>query len=834
VKLPLSWLAAHVDLSPVTADDGTVDVDRLVDVMSLNGLEVEEVTTPGAGTRGVRTARVLDWAPHPDADKLRVAHVTGPGGEGSIELVCGAANFDTGDVVAHAFPGSSIPGMEMAQREIRGVVSNGMLASARELQLGDDHDGILVLPPDTPLGQPITELLPLGEPVIEVAVQADRGDHLSVLGVARDLAAILDTSWSAPEVPEALPTAGVPVELATDGCASFVAWSLEDVRVQPSPLWLQQRLAQCGVRSIDVVVDVTNYVMLELGQPLHAFDLDQLRGPALHVRRSAGGEQLTTLDDQVRTLEPGDLVIDDAERPVSLAGVMGGLDTEVSATTTRVLIEAAVWDPAAIRATSRRLGLVSEASQRFERRVDPAGAARAAARAVALLTELAGARPVATTHAVSDPAPAFTARPVVEVDTERVRRLLAVAELDPARQAALLTRAGAEVEAAGSGRLRVTPPTWRGDLVREADLAEEVARLHGYEAVPAELPTLATTGGLSPAQRAEREVRDLARAAGFHEAVTRPFVGEDALEGLVPTDGRVELANPLAKDAAAMRPTLVEGLLQAVRRNVGQGRAGTALFELGRIFRPVADPLAAALDGAHETLDAADWRWRDPDGAELPVQPRSLAFAAQGLRLGDEWLDVDDRWSVHDVLAAIDEVVRRLLPGGLPGRLERVPVERVGFHPGRTVALHLAGHEVGLVAQLHPDEADRRDLPEPVVVGELVLEPFLRAVDRGVAPVTARPLVKHPALTIDVALVADDAVPYATLEAAVRAGAGTLLDGLWWFDEYRGEQVGEGRRSVAVRLRLQDAERQLTEDDEKQVIEAVARAAEEVGATLRR
>jgi phenylalanyl-tRNA synthetase beta chain len=845
VKLPLSWLAAHVDLSTtvVARDDGSIDVDRLVDVMSLNGLEVEEVTTPGAGTRGVRTARVLDWAPHPDADKLRVAHVTGEAGEGSIELVCGAANFDVGDVVAHAFPGSSIPGgvgpggptgMQMAQREIRGVVSNGMLASTRELQLGDDHDGILVLPPDTPLGVAITDLLPVGEPVIEVAVQADRGDHLSVLGVARDLAAILDTSWSEPEVPEPSSEPGIPITLATDGCASFVAWTLEDVRVQPSPPWMQQRLAQCGVRSIDVVVDVTNYVMLELGQPLHAFDLDRLRGPELTVRRSDGGDVLTTLDDQERVLQPGDLVIDDAERPVSLGGVMGGRDTEVSATTTRVLIEAAIWEPASIRRTSRRLNLVSEASQRYERRVDPEGAARGAARAAQLLTRLAGARAVATTHVVTQPAPSFVQRAPIEVDATHVQRLVAVADLDAERQAALLVRAGAHVEDAGAQRLRVTPPTWRGDLDREADVAEEVARLHGYEAIPAVLPALATTGGLTAAQRAEREVRELVRARGFHEAVTRPFVGQDALEGVVPTTGRVALANPLAKDAAAMRPTLLEGLLQAVRRNVGQGRAGTALFELGRIFRPVDDALAAALDGARARVGGADWRWHDPRGAQLPVQPRTLGLVAQGLRMGDDWLDPDQRWSVEDCLAAIDEVVGRLTAGASVGRLERVPVEREGLHPGRTVALHLGGHEVGLVGQLHPDEADRRDLPEPVLAGELLLEPFLRAVERGTAPVAARPLVKHPALTIDVALVADEDVPYARLDAAVHRGAGDLLDGSWWFDEYRGEQVGPGRRSVAVRLRLQSPDRQLTDEDEKRVIEAIALEAEAEGATLRR
>ncbi|MEX1177602.1 MAG: phenylalanine--tRNA ligase subunit beta [Nitriliruptor sp.] len=836
MKLPLSWLATHVDLSTtaVARPDGSVDVDALVDVMSRNGLEVEEVTTPGAGTQGVRTARVLDWAPHPDADKLRVAHVTGEGGEGSIELVCGAANFDTGDVVAHAFPGTAIPGMMMEAREIRGVLSNGMLASSRELELGDDHDGILILPPDTPLGVPLTDLIPLGEPVIEIAVQADRGDHLSVLGVARDLAAILDTTWSAPQVPVPHADPGVPVELRTDGCAAFVAWSLENVTVQPSPPWLQQRLAQCGVRSIDVVVDVTNYVMLELGQPLHAFDLGQLRGPALTVRRSAGDEQLVTLDDQERTLRAGDMVIDDAERTVSLAGVMGGRDTEVSATTTQVLIEAAVWEPAAIRATSRRLNLVSEASQRFERRVDPNGAGRAAARAVQLLTELAGARPVGTTVVTTAPAPDYAVTPTIEVDTARIRRLVAVDALDTDRQAAVLGRSGSEVEVVDDHRLRVTPPSWRGDLLRPADLAEEVARLHGYDAIPAELPALPTAGGLTAAQRTEREVRDLVRAAGLHEAVTRPFVGVAALEGVVPTEGRVELANPLAKDAAAMRPSLVEGLLQAVRRNVGQGRPGTALFELGRTFRPVDDELATVLDGARAVLGGPEWRWRDRDGRDLPVQPRALGLAAQGLRLGDDWLDPEDRWSVQDLLAVLDAAVARATAGGRRHRLTRVPVERDGFHPGRTVALLLGDHEVGLAGQLHPDEADARDLPEPVVVAELLLEPFLRAVGTGTAPVTARPLTRHPALTIDVALVAPDDVPYATLEGATRAGAGDLLDALWCFDEYRGEQVGEGNRSVAIRLRLQSPDRQLTDADEKQVIEAVAREADRVGATLRR
>jgi phenylalanyl-tRNA synthetase beta chain len=823
VKLPLSWLTSMVDVD--------LPIDELTRVMSLNGLEVEEVATPGAGTAGVRTARVLHHAPHPDADRLRVVRVTGDGGDGEVELVCGAHNFEVGDIVAHAPPGASIPGMTMEARPIRGVVSNGMIASARELELGDDHEGILVLPPDTPIGADLTQLLPVGEPVIEIAVQADRGDHLSVLGVARDLAAILDTSWHAPEVPAPVDGPTIPVTLETDGCAAFATWALEEVTVRPSPPWLAQRLTQCGMRPIDIVVDVTNYVMLELGQPLHAFDLAAIRGPELTVRESKGGETLTTLDDQVRKLDAGDLVIDDAERPVSLAGVMGGLDTEVTADTERVLLEAAVWEPKTIRRTSRRLGLESEASKRFERAVDPAGAARAVARAAGLLADLGEANATGSDEVTTSPTPTWAVRERITLDTRRVSALLGL-DLEPGHQAGLLRRSGCEVVPAEDDHLDVTPPSWRADLQRPADLAEEVARIHGYDAIPATLPALVITGGLTPAQRAEREARNLAIAAGFSEAVSRPFVGESAFEGVVPGDGRVRLGNPLAKDASAMRPTLLEGLLQAVRRNVGQGRAGIALAELGRIFRPLDDPIAVVLDG---TIDGP-WRWQDPDGNDLPIQPRALGLAAQGLRLGEGWLDPDDRWSVYDLLAVFDTVVERLSPPDEHGwTLERRPVERAGLHPGRSAALHLAGYEVGVVGQLHPEEAGRRDLTEPVLVGELLLEPLLLAIPLdGYPPVPALPIVRHPAMTIDVALVASDEVPYVILEEAVREGAGDLLDGLWWFDEYRGEQLGEGRRSVAIRLRLQDPERQLTDEDAEQVIERVATAAAAVGATLRR
>ncbi len=815
MRIPLSWLTSMVDVD--------LTIDELVERLSASGLEVEGVTHPGSGVAGVHAARVLHHEPHPDADNLRLVDVTGPGGSGEVRVVCGAANFDVGDVVLHAAVGATIPGMRLEARTIRGQVSNGMLASARELGLGDDHAGLLLLTDDVPLGAALDELVPVGEPVIEIAVQPDRGDHLSILGVARDLAALLDTSLRPlPEVAARPTVSGVGVELATDGVGAFAAWTLEDAVVRRSPLWLRTRLAQCGVRSIDGVVDVTNYVMLELGQPLHAFDLDRLAGGGLRVRDARGGETLRTLDGVDRTLVAGDLVIDDADGPASLAGVMGGERTEVHAGTRRILLEGAVWDPAAIRRTSRRLGLVSEASTRFERRVDPEGAELAVARAAHLMATTAGARSTAATTE-HGPASARLAPGPVDASAQRIAALVAL-DLDADAQAGLLRRAGCEVTVSGDA-LRAVPPSWRGDLARPADLAEEVVRLHGYGHVPAELPPLVVRGGLSASQRLERSLREAVLAHGFDEVVTRPFVGPRVTAGVHPSEGRVLLANPLAQDAAAMRPGLLDGLLVTLRRNRGQGRAGMAVAELGRIHRPVDDVLGTELDRVLGTA----WRWVGPDAQQLPLQPRALGIAAFGARSGDGWLDETTTWAVEDVLAVIDELARR---AGV-ATLERRPVSREGWHPGRTVALLLDGVEVGLAGQLHPHAADAWDLPDPVVAGELLTEVLLASAADGHPLVRAPRLVRHPAVVVDVAVVGPEGLSVATIMQVVRDAAGDLLDDLRWFDEFRGSQLPEGHRSIGLRLRLQDTERQLSDVDADAVLSRVGAAVTAIGASLR-
>ncbi|MDQ4129830.1 MAG: phenylalanine--tRNA ligase subunit beta, partial [Actinomycetota bacterium] len=404
--------------------------------------------------------------------------------------------------------------------------------------------------------------------------------------------------------------------------------------------------------------------------------------------------------------------------------------------------------------------------------------------------------------------------------------------LDDDDQVALLQRAGVEVEPLAASLLEATPPTWRADLQRAADLAEEIARLYGYEQIPATLPSIPLQGGLNSRQRVERDIRRAVLAAGFHEAQTVPFVAADALCLLAPRDShRVSLQNPIAKDASSMRPGLVEGLLGVARHNAGQGRTGLAVFELGRIFRAPGGPLDEVVGRM------GNWRWTGPNGETLPTQPLALGLLAYGAKHGHGWLDRDVKWSIFDLLAALDEVVARLSPRSedVGRRLERVRTDHPALHPGRTAALYWQGLEVGICGQLHPTEAAARDLPEATVVAELLLEPLWHHLAHRSLPARQVPLLaRHPAVGVDVAVVADEDVPYATVEEAVRAGAGDLLDGLWWFDEFRGPQVGTGKRSLAFHLRLQALDRQLTDADAEAVIRGVAAAVGEIGGSLRR
>jgi len=814
VRVPLSWLSEHVDVS--------LSPERLAERLTRGGLEVEAVLRPTAGVRGVVVAEVRAVDRVPGSDRLWLVEAFD--GTRSWEIVCGAANFVAGDRVPAALPGATLPGpdpanpMEIGARRLMGVTSNGMLASARELGVGDDHRGIWVLGPDAPLGADLAEWLDLDDAVLDIAVTPDRGYALSIVGVARDVAALTGaTLRTQPAPPLGLPAGAdraVGVVVADPpACPRYTATEVTGVRVAPSPAWLQRRLAAAGVRPRSGVVDVTNHAMLETGHPVHAFDRARLAGPLLEVRRARAGEHLTTIDGVARDLDPDDLVIADEDVVVGLAGVMGGQGAEVSDATTDVVVEVASFDAATVLRSARRHGMFTEASTRFEKTVPDTTAGEAADRCVALLVSVAGGTATARRDVASAPRP----RPVIALRPARLRTLLGVAVSD-GEQAELLARVGCEVTPAGGG-LEVLPPPYRPDLLHEADLAEEVARLYGYDAVPETLPAPPGAGGRTPEGAAIRRVREALAGAGWSEVLTFPFTADAHLAALGFDEGDrrlrpVALRNPLSQEESVLRTTLYPGLFRAVRHNVNRQQADLAVFEVGHVFLPPT-PDEPGADGG-------------PQGVVLPAEPAVLGLAACGAMTPPRWDDRSRAADLADLLGAAD-TVRRVL-----GRstLTASATQERPFHPGRAARLSLRGVDVGVVGELHPRVVAAFDLPARTLAGELRLD---RLVAGGVAPAAAMAPSPLPSLNLDVAVVVDDTVPAAQVEAAVRAGAGGRLTEVTLFDQYRGAQLGEGRRSLAYRLRLDDPDTQLTDAHAHAVIESVAEAVgQRVGGALRR
>jgi phenylalanyl-tRNA synthetase beta chain len=801
VRVPVSWLRTLV---PGLAASG----DELAAALVRAGLEVEQVVRVGHDVSRVVVGEVLDVEELSGFKKpIRYCHVDVPGG--AREVVCGATNFAPGDRVPFALPGAELPGgFSIATRTTYGRVSDGMICSAAELGLPGDSDGILVLPPDAALGADVVELLRLRDEVLDIAVTPDRGYCLSVRGVAREAATAFGLELVDPGLaptPEPAPDGAVVRVEAPDGCDRYVTRVVRGLDpAATSPVWLQRRLALAGMRPISFAVDVTNHVMLELGQPLHAFDLEELSGDVV-VRRATPGERLTTLDGQDRALDPEDLLITDDRGPIALAGVMGGGPTEVTGTTTALLIESAHFAPRSIARTARRHRLPSEASRRYERGVDPALGPAAAEAAVRLLVELGGA----------------TAGPVTDVDLRPPLPVLHLPTREPERLAGrpyaveVVRRRLAEVGCAVGGGpdvLEVRPPSWRPDLTGPADLVEEVVRLEGYDTVPVVLPTAPAGRGLTIEQRLRRTASRSLASAGLVEVVLPPFVSDEALAALGSGMTAPHLHNPLSAEESLLRPTLLPGLLQAVTRNVSRGLPDVALFETGLVFvgqgRSVPAP---GVDGPptpeqRAALDAA-----------LPEQPRHLGLALAGAPAS---------WDA--AVGALVDVGHALGLQLSPRRAEGGP-----YHPGRTAELLVDGRRIGLAGELHPRVVARLGLPPRTCVGEANLDVLVAAAaGRGLQPA---PVVSHfPPASVDVALVVEDAVPAADVEQALRDGAGELLESVRLFDVFRGPQVGQGRRSLAFALRLRAGDRTLTDVEVLAARDAaVAEAGRRVGAALR-
>ncbi len=840
MKVPLNWLREYCD--PV------LDTAAIEERLTMTGTKVETILHHGVrSTENFVVGRVLTAEPHPDADRLKVCTVDVGAGE-PAGIVCGAPNVAAGQTVAVALPGARMPdGTKIKAAKLRGVPSNGMILSAEELEIDSDHSGIMVLacpPPamggtregdelilDAELapGTALADVLAISTDVLELEITPNRPDCLGVYGVARELHA----ATGAPLAPEPwhqdpgstgpLAVAQVTVE-CPDLCRRFTARAFENVTIGPSPPWLKARLSAAGQRPINNVVDITNYVMLTCAQPLHAFDLDRVAGSKLTVRRARAGEQVATLDGQTRTLDGEMVVIDDAQGPTSIAGIMGGERSEVQPETTRVLMEVANWSGPNIHRSSWALGLRSEASSRFEKGLAPEQCDYAQALATQLMIELCGATIVpGTIDIATDGAPLQTIR----LRERRVREILGM-PVPRARQAEILTALGFEVSdagpssadqassSAGEGTLEVSvPPVRRDDVTREADLIEEVARIHGLAALPATLPARrGAYGRLSPTQQLRRRAIDALVGRGLYEAVGWTFTAPTLHDRLrLPKDdprrGAPVLENPLSEDQSLLRTTLLGSLLDVASHNSARGMRDLRIFEMGTLF---------VLDGDSEAGDGC--------AGETGVRERrALAVLLSGRIAPPTWGAPDppraDVFAIKGVLEALGAALRV----GFECRSASQPF----LHPGRSAEVLCDGEPLGWLGELHPLVAREWDIDGAAAM-ELELD---RLLEIATAAHGYRDVISYPALGQDIAVVLAEDVPAARVLEAVRAAAGDLLDEVGVFDLYSGPQVGEGRRSLALSLSFRAPDRTLTDEDVAPLRVRVVAALGELGGELR-
>jgi phenylalanyl-tRNA synthetase beta chain len=774
MKVLLSWLRdfAPIDLEPVA----------LGDVMSDLGMAVEEMDVLGEGLDGIVVARVLDLRPHPDADKIQLVDVDAGDGE-ALQICCGAFNMAVGDLVPLAKLGTTMPnGMEIARRKLRGEWSNGMLCAPDEIGLPGGHDGILVLPESLEPGAPLTEALGIQADVLyDLEINPNRPDAMSVAGVARDVAARLGLPFHLPA--PTIPTSGTPTsELVTveildpDRCGRFTARVLRGVTVGPSDPTIANRLTLLGMRPINNVVDVSNYVMLELGQPSHPYDLATLGGPGFRVRVARDGETITTLDDVDRTLTPADLLICDGnDAPVGIAGIMGGADTEISDATTDVVVEMAWFERMPIAKSGRRLGLRSEASARFERGVDPYGCDLAQDRFV----ELLGGAVTEVTDGLVDERGGLPDRSPIQVRPARVNALLG-SRLTAGDMKDLLDPIGfaTELGADDDAPMTVALPSYRLDSDAEIDVVEEVGRMYGYSRLGKTMPVSSLSGHLTPRQLERRRLRSLLTGLGCAEAAPMPFLAPGDLERAgLPGDG-ITIANPLVAEESVLRTSLLPGLLKAVRHNISHRNDGVALFEIGHVFKRPADP-----------------------DAELPDERETFAVVIAGA----------------DATAAV-EAWRTVCDGlAMPGA-DVANAEMPALHPTRSGVVRVYGEPVGAVGEVDPEVLDAYDIPARAAWLEVDLDRFL-AHSHGEP--TYIPVSRFPSSDIDLAFEVAEGTSATDVATTIERAAGELLGWVRLFDTYRGEGVRDGHRSLTYRVRLQAQDRTLTDGEVGEVRQAI-------------
>jgi phenylalanyl-tRNA synthetase beta chain len=827
MRVPYSWLREVVSAGAPGWDVKPADLEQ---ALIRIGHEVEEIITLGPVDGPLTVGRVTSIEELTEFKKpIRACNVD-VGEEKPREIVCGATNFVVGDLVVVALPGTTLPGgFDIAARKTYGHTSDGMICSAAELGLAADHSGILVLPPGTAEpGASGAQVLGLDDVIFDLAITPDRGYCMSVRGLAREIACAYDLDFEDPAAVPALPCDGEAWPLTVQpetGVRRFALRPVTDIDpTAVSPWWLQRRLLLSGIRAISPAVDATNYVMLELGHPMHAHDLNRITG-GLAVRFAADGETVETLDDVERRLNPADVLIVDDVATAAIGGVMGSGSTEMRDDSTDVLLEAAVWDPAAVSRTARRLRLPSEAARRYEREVDPAISVAALDRCASLLADIAGGQVSAKlTDWRGDPPRQDWSLPPIRIATELPDRVAGVS-YRPGTTARRLTQIGATVSDAGDS-LMVTPPSWRPDLLQPADLVEEVLRLEGLDVIPSVLPAAPAGRGLSAAQRRRRAIGKSLALSGYVEILPTPFLPAGVFDawGLPADDARrktTQVLNPLEADRPHLATTLLPGLLEALARNVSRGIVDVALFAVAQVVQPTEQTKAVE-------LIPVDRRPTDDEiaglDASLPRQPQHVAAVLTGLREPRGPWGEGRRSEAADAFEAVRIVARA---SGIDVTLRAA--QHLPWHPGRCAEVLVGETVVGHAGQLHPAVIERSGLPKGTCAVELNLD-ALPIVDALPAPRVS----PFPAVFQDVSLVVDADVPAQSVEDAVRNGAGELLEDVRLFDVYTGPQVGENRKSLTFALRFRAADRTLTEDEASAARDAaVQRAAEQVGAVLR-
>lgn len=828
MRLPYSWLREVVAAG---APGWDVPAGELEQTFIRIGHEVEGVHPVGPVTGPLTIGRVAEIEELTEFKKpIRAAKVD-VGEDELRDIVCGATNFAVGDLVVVALPGTVLPGdFTIATRKTYGRTSDGMICSVSELNLGSDHSGILVLPPGTATpGTAAAEVLGLDDVVFDLAITPDRGYCLSVRGMAREIACAYDLDYVDPADVPALPVEGEALPVTVEPGTGVLRFGLRPVTgIDPdavSPWWLQRRLLLSGIRAISPAVDVTNYVMLEIGHPMHAHDRNLITG-GFRVRFAEPGETVVTLDDVERRLDPADVLIVDDTATAAIGGVMGAGTTEVRETTTDVLLEAAVWDPAAVSRTQRRLHLASEAGRRYERTVDPAISVAALDRCAALLADIAGgtAEPRLTDWRGEPPREDWSPAPV-SMALDRPDRTAGV-DYAPGTTEKRLAQIGAVVTVDGD-RVTAVPPSWRPDIRQPADLVEEVLRLEGLEQIPSVLPAAPAGRGLTPVQKRRRAIGKSLALSGYVEILPTPFLPAGVFDvwGLDADDPRrstTQVLNPLEADRPHLATTLLPGLLEALARNVSRGAADTALFAIAQVVEPTAE--TRAVDRIPNDRRPTDDEIAVLDGS-LPRQPQHVAAVLTGLR------EPAGPWGRGRPVEAADAFEAVRIVGRAAGvEFTLRAAQHLPWHPGRCAEVLVGATVVGHAGQLHPAVVERAGLPKGTCAVEL---------DLDAVPITellpAPRVSPFPAVFQDVSLIVADDVAAQSVVDAVRSGAGELLEDVRLFDVYTGPQIGEGRKSLALALRFRAADRTLTEDEASAAREsAVQAAAERVGAEQRR